>query len=332
VVQLDGERRNSLVLIALEDQDPEVLQTAIEGLTPAVADRAGDRLKELLEKHGSESVREAAANALGKLKIESATEALMAALEDPGENVRWFAVEGLRKLDAEKAVPRLSELLLNDGSARVREITASTLGELGQPAAVPALRKALKAESERVRAKAASALQTLAGHNVDTMKIIARTLLEESFYKEAITVLRGLLEKLSGEQADQEEVISVHLMLGKALSAQQNYGEAISQYAKVEELSGGNLEAKRGLASARLQAGEFDNLADSVSGWLEAAEGDSLEPVVRLAIDTARKMSEENQLEQAKRVLNAAAERAKAEKEGELVDAVETALSELSTE
>ena len=155
-VQLKGRYREDLIAKALNDKEPQVLLPAVNAVEKGLSTAVLNRLMELLDDEKHPAVRESAANALGKLGSAQAVGALIARLDDQEENVRWFAVESLRKLSAKNAVPKLTDLLLKDESSRVREVTAIALGDLGQPGAVPALRKALKDENERVRAKVVS--------------------------------------------------------------------------------------------------------------------------------------------------------------------------------
>ena len=311
IARLNGSARRDLVRRALGDQDPQVLLKAIEGISQTPEEEAIKRLIELLRAHEDPPVREAAANALGKAGAQEATSALVGALDDPAENVRWFAVEGLRKLSAKDALPRLSDVLLNDESARVREITASTLGELGQPAAIPALRKALADENERVRSKAANALQALADGELERMSIIADNLINNDFPHIGADVLRKALEKFGGQEELKDQVISVRKKLAALLKKQQDFAGAASQYLKLEEATGGNPEIRRQLIDCWLAADSADKLVSQMPVWLEGAQGDDLERTVTLGCDAARGLIETEQTQQAGKLLTVLADAAR---------------------
>jgi HEAT repeat protein len=80
---------------------------------------------------------------------------LVEALDAPrvkgSKSRRAAVVTSLRRIGAPKAVPVLSELLIDDPSETVRRGAAFALGDFNDPAALPALRAALDDESERVR-------------------------------------------------------------------------------------------------------------------------------------------------------------------------------------
>ena len=331
IVRLESNARIDLVRKALGDQDPEVLLKAIEGIAKDPGEEMTNRLVELLRDHTDPRVREAAANALGKAGAQEATPALVVALDDPTENVRWFAVEGLRKLGAGDAVPKLSEVLLNDESARVREITASTLGELGQPAAIPALRKALEDENERVRAKAAAALQTLADSDLERMSIIADDLVKHGYPKMGADVLRKAIEKF-GDQAElKDQLIELRKKLAGMLKEQQDFSGAASVYLKLDEATGGDLQIRRELVDCWLAADAADKLLAQMPVWLEGAEGEALEQTVTLGCDAARKLIEADKTEEADKLLNRlsdAVEKAKDETLQKKVDEVKKQLGE----
>lgn len=325
IVRLEGNSATDLVRRALEDQDAQVLLQAIEGISQDPGEDVTKRLVELLRDHKDPQVREAAANALGKAGAQQATPALVSALSDPAENVRWFAVEGLRKLGATDVVPRLSDVLLQDESARVREITASTLGELGQPTAIPALRKALEDGNERVRAKAAAALQTLADDELERMTIIADDLAQHGYPSMASEVLRRALEKFDGQQDLKDQLTQVRRKLAVLLKQQQDFSAAALVYLKLDEEVGGSPKTRREVVDCWLAADSADKLLAQMPVWLESAEGESLQETVTIGCDAAGKLIESGKTEEAGKLLNTlnnAAEKAENKKLQKKVDEV----------
>ncbi|MHC4788559.1 MAG: HEAT repeat domain-containing protein, partial [Planctomycetota bacterium] len=85
IVGLDSEYRDALVRRALDDEDPAVLIPAIEAVRGSTGTEAVERLEVLLASSADAGVREAAANALGKVGVARSAAALMAALHDPQE-------------------------------------------------------------------------------------------------------------------------------------------------------------------------------------------------------------------------------------------------------
>jgi ABC-type multidrug transport system fused ATPase/permease subunit len=95
---------------------------------------------------------EAAAKALGQIGDPQAVRALIQALRDEKEEVRWAAAKALGEIgDA------LTQALRNE-KEEVREAAARALGEIGDPQATLALTQALRDEKEEVRRAAALAL------------------------------------------------------------------------------------------------------------------------------------------------------------------------------
>jgi HEAT repeat protein len=300
IARTDPPRRDALIRQALEDSDPQVLTIAIEAVRgDADRDTVG-RLEKLLVESDAPAVREAAANALGKVGGAQSVPALLQALDDPEANVRWFAVEALRKLNADRATLQLGEMLKEDPNARVREIVATTLGELGQPASVPALRGALDDRSERVRQRAVAALQSLATGNFERMMVIARALTEHRFYSEAEGILTAILEDEEGP-ADEEQLAEACRQLAVARTRRGDHDGAVAAYLKLTELTGGSLEARRGLVHARLRAGEPQKAVDALERWLAQEEGQAA--LVELALETAQTLVESEQREQASRLV-----------------------------
>ncbi len=120
---------------------------------------AVDGLLRALADDRSALVRRSAAGALGELRESRAGEALVAALDDPAPEVRQAAVLALAQLKWGAAGSALAHRLQVDGDAQVRELAAYALGELGATQWVAALARALaKDASSRVRLNAAEAL------------------------------------------------------------------------------------------------------------------------------------------------------------------------------
>jgi HEAT repeat protein len=97
-------------------------------------------------------------------RAKPAVSALVRALDDPNEVVRWSAAEALAAVqDGDMAVPGLINAL-NDKAIRVRAEAAHSLGAHGRKAraAIPALEKAAKEEG-RVGRSAAEALRAVKG-------------------------------------------------------------------------------------------------------------------------------------------------------------------------
>lgn len=328
VVSLEGTYRSALLLDALEDDHPGVLVTAIEGLSGNVGEAVVQQLESALDSsHGS--VREAAANAIGRTGAEDAIPALIETLDDSEENVRWFAVESLRKLNAQQAVPRLCELVKNDESARVREIATTTLGELGQPAAVPCLRHALDDENERVQQKAVASLKALAGDGVERALVIADALREKTYSDAAADVLRKVIEEHADDEDMNEQVRQARTRLAQILKEQEKFLEAAEVYAELAD--GGDGDMRQQLVDCWILGKEPRRVVTAAEEWVTGTTGEALQKAVQSGMDAIQRLQKDHPdlAEETAGVLIPAAEKLEDE---ELLDKLRAMAGEEKTE
>lgn len=95
-------------------------------------------------------VREEAATTLGKLRVATAREPLVAALDDDYWQVRLRAARALGQLRDAAAAPAVAALL-SHAISNLRKEAALALGELRDPATLPALTRALEDHDPEVR-------------------------------------------------------------------------------------------------------------------------------------------------------------------------------------
>jgi HEAT repeat protein len=150
-------------------------------------------------------VREAAAEALGEIGA-PAVPGLLAALRDAEEDVREAAAKALEQIGA-PAVPGLLAAL-RDAEEDVREAAAEALGEIGDAAVVPGLLAALGDADERVREAAAAALGQIGAPAVPGLLAALR---DESWQ------VRGAAAKALGEIGDAAAVPGLLAALGDAV-------------------------------------------------------------------------------------------------------------------
>lgn len=321
-VKLNGKFRNTLLLEAIGDRSSSVAIKAIDAANKDMGEEGVVRLGIALAS-ADPRVREAAANGLGKVGLVSAVAPLVGVLDDAEENVRWFAVESLRKLQATAAVPRLCELLQQDASARVREITASTLGELGQPAAVPALRKALGDENERVIMRAISALQMLARDNLERIMVIADALAEHGHHAATEEVLRKALADF-GQQPDlKTQLVAVRLLLGSVLKAREDFRGAAEVYAELDKLAGGDRKAREEIVGCWLAAGEARRVVDEVSVWVEDTPTRDLAEAIDLGCWAVQVLDDDEKKDLAEQLVDGLLKVARKSKNDELIDRIQ---------
>lgn len=127
---------------AVSSPDPQVRANALEGLltapsrlSPIVAVALGDE---------NEGVRSVAASVAGRAKLRDLRAALQSLVYDDSPFVSASAIYALREIGADVDPSPLGALLFDARSSRVRAHAAYTLGELGDPAALPMLADAVR--------------------------------------------------------------------------------------------------------------------------------------------------------------------------------------------
>jgi len=135
---------------AVESSTPPVVQAP-----PAVSpfDEAVARLRS-----ADPALRRQGADALARSRDQQAAPYLVKAMADAAAPVRTAAVDGLCQLGRRDATPKISEILLKDPEVSVRQQAAGSLSYMMDPAAGPALIKALNDKEPSVRYAAANTL------------------------------------------------------------------------------------------------------------------------------------------------------------------------------
>jgi len=130
----DSSKRNELIEKLTQLQNTEVVQFLIDVLKQA---------------NTHWMVKEGACKVLGKIGDKSATEALIAALNDDNEIVRYQAVNALGRLGDKRAVPKLIAILEQKEEQLVRSEAMKALGMIGDPSALKIILNILKKENDR---------------------------------------------------------------------------------------------------------------------------------------------------------------------------------------
>jgi len=300
VIPREGKEREDIVRRALADDDAEVLLAAVKAVGPGTA--AAPRLAELLARSVHDAIREESANMLGKVGDQNSVPVLRAALTDKAENVRWFAIEGLRKLAAVEAVPDIAERLGNDASEPVREVAASTLGALAEPAAVPALRKALDDASERVREKAVAALLALPLGDMDLIGGIADDLAGRKLWEPARELLQRLITKCAALPEHHDRLIATRNQLAGMLETTKEHAAAAAQYEALDALTPGQKAVREKLIASWLKAADPARAVVACEKWLVAA--DAARPEWDMALDTVAQLITAKHMREARALLD----------------------------
>ncbi|MGD8237282.1 MAG: HEAT repeat domain-containing protein [Armatimonadota bacterium] len=141
----------------LSDPDPKRRAAAAASLQryQDMGDAALDPLLKALEDEDPK-VRARVAATLSNYRVPKVAEALLAASDDPDEDVRGMIVDVLGTIKAEAAIPRLRELMQDVPS--VGKAAVRGLENIGTPDALAALRAGLAVADNELRARAAIAL------------------------------------------------------------------------------------------------------------------------------------------------------------------------------
>ena len=177
-VEALGEFGDAAVIPALaamiRDEDVQVRRNVAEALGSLEESSTIEPLKEMTRDRDAE-VRASAIEGLAQHESMSLLPIFVAALKDSSAHVREHAADALGSFDELKDAPRALIDALSDPSRDVRRTAASALGNIGDEAAVPALKKLVTDTDTETRRHAVEALKDIGG-------------------AEAVTALMGLLK------------------------------------------------------------------------------------------------------------------------------------------
>jgi HEAT repeat protein len=265
-------------------------------------------LRVLRGRRVGDSVREAAAAALGQIGDAAAVPGLLQALRSADAEVREVAAKALGEIGDKAAVPGLLHAL-RSADAEVRRAAAEALGRIRDVGAVPGLVKALDDVVARVRAAAEESLKQIGGKDVvaGLLRALGDADADVRRAAEALgqigdaAVVPGLLRTLGDANKDADVRAAAAKALGKIGNAAAVPGllEALGdsewqvRWAAAEALGRiGDKAAVAGLLTALGDANErVRATAATVLGWIGGKEAvarlrealDDAEARVRLA-------------------------------------------------
>jgi HEAT repeat protein len=152
-----------LLITALQDSDAAVQSAAVEGLGALKVGAAVDPLMMLLRKPVNEGqsapaktaqavLRKNVAIALGNIGDVKAVPALIAALEDPADDVRMCSARSLGHIKDQRSTEALVSLV-SDKNNSVRREALNALAQIKDPGAVGALIEAMRKQSAEIEAR-----------------------------------------------------------------------------------------------------------------------------------------------------------------------------------
>ncbi len=147
---------------ALKDENPFVRAGAISSLEKLRVKEAGTLIIKMLLKDENAQVRQQAANAFANLTAEGKVKALIKALDDEADGVRYAAARTLGSLRAQEAAKRLAELLISPKEkSGMRRAAAGALRAIRSKETRLSLERALADEDLYVRREAVQALASV---------------------------------------------------------------------------------------------------------------------------------------------------------------------------
>ncbi len=155
---LDSEKALALLVEAMEDTDPQVRKAAAKALEYMGNPAALEPLFQVALFGEDESVRRAAATAMGALDSEKALALLVEVLEDTDPQVREATVKALEYMGNPAALEPLSQVALFDESDIVNEIAADAMIAVHAKRAVLLMLESLHSPSSAERETAAKIL------------------------------------------------------------------------------------------------------------------------------------------------------------------------------
>ncbi len=165
IAKIDNKDRKTALKEALQNPNGDVQENAVKSLVKLEVNEAYPEIAEILQnKKVDQSVRVAAAKALGEIKFDAAVESLIPSLKDEFPKVRKAAAEALGKIGDSRAVEHLIGAL-QDQDIDVRSEAAKALGELKAPESIEPLIEALKDKNYLVSSNASSALKKITGED-----------------------------------------------------------------------------------------------------------------------------------------------------------------------
>jgi HEAT repeat protein len=198
---------------ALDDPALEVVVAAAEDLGTLGVPEAGPVLAVLL-RHSSESVRQAAAQALERIAEPAVLDSVLTGLDDPSLTVRFSLVGALGRIASDprgltgaqrsRMLTRLEDLLLRDPDAGVRSRAATIIGQTGAQVELPFLWRRLQSrEDSRVQEKTWSAIVEILGRsaNLELVRQWDRTLTDAGQGARRLEMLTEISDRWKKDEA-----------------------------------------------------------------------------------------------------------------------------------
>ena len=152
------------LLKAVDDEDARVRTEAIYALgvvaRPPLPDDAADRLTKVLD-HYDPAIRAAAARVIGRLEVTRAGDALIAAMNDANQPVRYGSMRALGDIREARAVAALTDQLAFYGKGEAAWVALDALARIAHSSSAPLFQVRLGDKDPYIRRAAAEGLARL---------------------------------------------------------------------------------------------------------------------------------------------------------------------------
>jgi len=160
--ELEDQRGMEALMGLVRDDDTEVRRKVAESLGH-LENGAGIDALLTLTRDSDPEVRANAIESLGHFEGQRIVEAMVNALKDASPHVRERAADNLGDFENLRTAPRALIDALTDVNREVRRAAANSLGNIGDEAAVPALRRLVADNDQDTRRRAVEALKEIGG-------------------------------------------------------------------------------------------------------------------------------------------------------------------------
>jgi HEAT repeat protein len=197
----DAEAAATALLTEEQPQDSRVIVACIRYLSAVDSPGLENRLLDYVD-HREDQIAETAITALGDVGGEAAGQMLVQRLEDPDypAEQKPEIILALGKMKYTGAVDALIAIVDNADEERIwRMYAAASLGEIGQPRAVPHLRALFSESDSLIKAYAASAL---ANFNMGEVEGLLQQGLRDSNVRVRVAAAKGLANEQARSSVD----------------------------------------------------------------------------------------------------------------------------------
>ena len=210
-------------------------------------------------------VYERAAAALAKIGHPRAVPTFIDLLKSPADTVRQAAAAALGELRVESAIEALSSVALEDKNLLIRVWAVAALAKIGGPVALDVIVKALSDKDQAVAEQALLSLAQLADAKRATYETALDRLLKTKRYDLAETVLTRALDQFSAVPNHATDITALRSFIAQGLMAAQEWNRAKPHLEALVSLAPNDPEYVKYLAACLVELHDYDAALDLLS-------------------------------------------------------------------